>query len=133
MRPGIGPPPDRRRPPNPQVKKSSIIKEIKAEFRANKVRAGRGQSLPARHRPPRGPPGMPRRRRAHQQPRGVNPGALPPPPCAPPCATQAVAEPEQVQRCRVLAERGLSDLQAYSSAAAAPGGDASISLKGATQ
>ncbi|KXZ49360.1 hypothetical protein GPECTOR_22g954 [Gonium pectorale] len=68
----------------PSRKRDNIIREIKAEFRANK----------------------------------------------------ALTEPERVQHCRTLAERGLSDLQAYVPAGAGSGGrqvgDINITLKGAT-
>ncbi|KAI8463145.1 MAG: hypothetical protein J3K34DRAFT_445055 [Monoraphidium minutum] len=63
----------------PSVKKHSIIREIKAEFRAN----------------------------------------------------QRLTDSGKIAHCRELAERGLSDLQAYR-AAAGGAGDANISLKGAT-
>jgi uncharacterized membrane protein YgcG len=69
----------------PSVKRSTIIREIKAEFRANKD----------------------------------------------------VADPDKLAHCRQLAERGLSDLNAYRSGGSGGGGsggggEASITLKGAT-
>ncbi|GBF95617.1 hypothetical protein Rsub_08599 [Raphidocelis subcapitata] len=68
----------------PSVKKHSIVREIKAEFRAN----------------------------------------------------QRLTDEGRVRHCRELAERGLSDLQAYTPAARGGGGgsgESSIHLKGATQ
>ncbi|KAG2438896.1 hypothetical protein HYH02_010692 [Chlamydomonas schloesseri] len=72
----------------PSKKRTSIIREIKQEFRANK----------------------------------------------------ALSDPERIAHCKVVAERGLSDLQAYAPAGgpgghhthAMMGGDISITLKGAT-
>jgi hypothetical protein len=43
---------------------------------------------------------------------------------------QSLQEPEALSKCRAIAERGLSDLQAY--AAVAGSSDPSITLKGAT-
>lgn len=43
---------------------------------------------------------------------------------------QSLSEPGKIAHCRELAERGLSDLNAYRGAGG--GGEGSISLKGAT-
>lgn len=46
---------------------------------------------------------------------------------------QILTDPEKIKSCRAVAERGLSDLQAYvNMAAAAHTGNMSITLKGAT-
>jgi len=46
---------------------------------------------------------------------------------------QALTDPQKLQHCRAVAERGLSDLQAYAHmATTADGGSYSINLKGAT-
>jgi len=55
----------------------------------------------------------------------------PPTPCTPHIKTQSLTQPDKIRHCRELAERGLSDLQAYQSAAARQH-DSNISLKGAT-
>lgn len=64
----------------PSRKRHSIIREIKAEFRANKD----------------------------------------------------LTDPDKIAHCRTVAERGLSDLQAYLPAPGGSVGDVSIVLKGAT-
>lgn len=54
--------------------------------------------------------------------------------CCACCPTvQALTDADKVQHCRAVAERGLSDLLAYSNmATTADGGNYSINLKGAT-
>lgn len=47
-------------------------------------------------------------------------------------AKKDLTDPERLSHARELAERGLSDLQAYLPAARDAGGDISVSLKGAT-
>lgn len=66
------------------------------------------------------------------------------PPLFPFPTLQTLSDPDRIAHCRVLAERGLSDLQAYVPAGAGAGagagghthsmlgGDISITLKGAT-
>lgn len=44
---------------------------------------------------------------------------------------QALRDAQEVERCRAVAERGLSDLQSYAPAKGADG-EVSICLKGAT-
>jgi hypothetical protein len=50
--------------------------------------------------------------------------------CAP---LQSLTDPDKLQHCRAVAERGLSDLMSYvNMSATADGGSYSINLKGAT-
>jgi hypothetical protein len=112
-----------------QVKKHSIIREIKSEFRANQVgpnALGSSHQKGARAHSPHVP--------GHGGGPRTTPLAAAQRSPAPPLVRQRLTDEGRVRHCRELAERGLSDLQAYSPAArGGGGGDSSIFLKGATQ
>ncbi|GIL62319.1 hypothetical protein Vafri_16521 [Volvox africanus] len=91
----------------PSRKRDNIIKEIKAEFHANKSAGGS------------------RLYNSMTQDIISKPQTL--------IHTQGLADPDRIAQCRALAERGLSDLQAYVPASRNTlDGDIQITLKGAT-